>query len=152
MDSDQAPGLPLAEAARRLGISENALRKRVRRGTVEAVKGTDDRWYIYLPANNGQAADQASGQATARPSGQAPDALTDALREEVTWLREQLSRKDQTITALAARVADLAEMLPAIGAGGDAPQTRQDAPGATERRGPGQDAPRPWWRRLWERS
>ena len=145
MDSDQANGLPLAEAARRLGISENALRKRVRRGTVAAAKGADGRWYVYLPTDTGQAI----GQATATPSGQAPDALTDALRQEVEWLREQLSRKDQTIVALAARVADLADRIPALGAGADTTTTRQDAPGATERREPGQDAPLPWWRRWW---
>ena len=132
---DQAGGVPLPEAARRLGVTENALRKRVQRGTVPAAKGADERWYVFLDdqaggQGAGQDAGQATDQAAARPDR--TDDLIDALQAEVTWLREQMSFKDQTITALAARVADLADRLPELASGQDAPVTRPEAPGATE--------------------
>ena len=153
MHDDQLRGLPFPEAAARLGITENALRKRVRRGTIAAAKGADDRWYVFLP-DDGQAADPATDPATGHAAGQAaarpPDALVTALTEEVTWLRGQLATKDQVITALAARVADLADRLPAIGPGQDAPRARQEAPGATERPDTTHSTPAPWWR-FWER-
>ncbi len=73
MDTDQADGLPLAEAARRLGISENALRKRVRRGTITAARGADGRWYVYFSNATGlaegpaRAGDPDAGAHEARP-------------------------------------------------------------------------------------
>lgn len=53
----------VAEAARRLNVSHDAIRSRLRRGTLEGEKrgGT---WYVTLPADADGAPGQASGQDT----------------------------------------------------------------------------------------
>jgi hypothetical protein len=43
----QAEGLPIAEAARWLGVSENAVRQRIKRGTVDACK-VDGIWHVQV--------------------------------------------------------------------------------------------------------
>jgi transposase len=84
-------GVPISEAAVRLGMSENAVRKRIRRKSLPAYK-VDDRWYVVLDG-------LASDQATARSVGQdARDReLTDQLRSEVAFLRGQVEVKDREI-------------------------------------------------------
>jgi hypothetical protein len=74
MDDDQTPAwLPLAEAAHRLGITVDALRKRARRGLVEVRKGNDGRINVLV-----------TGQPAA---GQEPDNL-----DEVLDLRAEVER------------------------------------------------------------
>jgi transposase len=88
-------GVPISEAAVRLGVSENAVRKRIRRKSLPAYK-VDDRWYVVL---DDLASYQATDQATARSVGQdARDRdLTDQLRSEVAFLRGQVEVKDREI-------------------------------------------------------
>ena len=43
----QAVGLPIAAAARALGVSENAVRQRIKRGTVDACK-VDGIWHVQV--------------------------------------------------------------------------------------------------------
>jgi len=45
----QARGIPIGDAATILGLSVDAVRKRIKRGTLHAYK-QDERWYIVLPA------------------------------------------------------------------------------------------------------
>ena len=47
--------LPLAEAADRLGLSAEALRKRIKRGTAEGHKDESGRWYVRVPDAPGAA-------------------------------------------------------------------------------------------------
>ncbi len=42
-------GLPIADAAQILGVSVDALRKRVQRRSVRSYKGTDGQWRVVLP-------------------------------------------------------------------------------------------------------
>ena len=42
-------GLPIADAAQMMGVSVDALRKRVQRRSVRAYKGTDGQWRVVLP-------------------------------------------------------------------------------------------------------
>lgn len=54
MVAGQDVGYPVAEAARRLGLSPGALRKRIKRGTVPAYKGLDGQWYVPVPRDSPQ--------------------------------------------------------------------------------------------------
>jgi transposase len=101
--SHDLAGVPISEAAARLGVSENAVRKRIRRKSLPAYK-VDDRWYVVL---DGLASDQAGDQvmatspdqAAARPAGQGNHdrELIDQLRSEVVFLRGQIEVKDREI-------------------------------------------------------
>jgi hypothetical protein len=79
----------IQDAARRLGISEGAVRKRVTRGTLHHDKATDGRVYVYLDA--GVDAGQDAG-VDANSS-----ALIFQLRDEISYLREESRRKDEII-------------------------------------------------------
>jgi hypothetical protein len=43
--------VPLRQATTLLGISKNAVRQRIRRGTLRSEKGEDGRVYVYLDAS-----------------------------------------------------------------------------------------------------
>ena len=167
-DANRTIALPLVDAARQLGISRDALRKRLDRGTLRGTKrrGT---WYVYLDAAD--ATTDAIADATRTPMDAVPDAgrtPPDAapdshagevalLQDEVLFLREQLRARDAELERRAAAESELRRLLalalqvqPVLaagptgnGAGGDG-----HAPHATDRHAP----PRPWWRRWWPGS
>jgi hypothetical protein len=83
----------IQEAARRLGVSEGAVRKRVARGTLEHDKEESGRVYVYLPAGVDDGVD--GGQ----DAGVDPNssALISHLEEEISYLRDENRRKDEII-------------------------------------------------------
>ncbi len=76
--------LTLQEAAHRLGVSESAIRKRVKRGTLDSEKTEEGRVLVYLDVS-------------AAPSAPGPDNTTDPHTEALT---SALAAKDQTIEVL----------------------------------------------------
>jgi len=109
--------LEIGEAARILGISTEAVRKRIKRGSLKAQKNGDGQWLVILDESrlaaghrdsggDGVQAD-AAGVATTmnlvRSSAAIEEALrdeVDVLRDEVTFLREEISRLDTIIMSL----------------------------------------------------
>jgi len=73
------------EAARQLGITESAVRKRVQRGLLEHDKEPDGRLYVYLDTRD-------MGQDKVRDSSY--DMLVRRLENENEFLRRELERKD----------------------------------------------------------
>lgn len=87
--------LTVEEAALRLKTSEDALRKRIRRGLLHAVKA-QGRWWIPWPILEGQATGQAIGQDT-RPMGQDTQA---ELKPEISLLEAQIEHLKETVWRL----------------------------------------------------
>jgi len=85
--------LTIQEAARRLGISEGAVRKRVARDTLPNDKDDDGRVYVYLDAGGRQGVDDGQDEGVDPNSS----ALISQLRDEVTYLRDENRRKDEII-------------------------------------------------------
>ena len=85
--------LTIQQAARRLGISEGAVRKRVTRGTLRHEKDDDGRVYVYLDAGGIQGVDEGQ-DAGVDPNS---NALISQLRDEVAYLRDENRRKDEII-------------------------------------------------------
>jgi hypothetical protein len=85
--------LTIQEAARQLGVSEGAVRKRVTRGTLQHEKEDDGRVYVYLDARDRRGVD------TGQDEGVDPNnnALMSQLRDEVAYLRDENRRKDEII-------------------------------------------------------
>ena len=147
----QAPGrrLTVPEAASALGISADAVRSRIKRGTLRAER-EGGRVFIVLGSPD-------RAQPTNRPG--ATDQPTDDLREQVRYLREQLRREQEAHAEARRIIAGLVQRVPAIEAPTGSPSPGSDAPGPpsggedTPQRGEtpgGQDRPadRPWWRRV----
>jgi excisionase family DNA binding protein len=128
MEDSGKAGVPVGEAARVLGVTAEAVRKRVRRGTLSAYK-VGSEWRIVLDgldvsggvagtasgtvagAGDGTASGTASTAAGRMPSGtastMADGALVDQLRGEVAFLREELARRDRIVLELMLRVPAL---------------------------------------------
>ncbi len=121
--------LDVNQAAEALGISTDAVRKRARRGTLDAGKTEDGSLFVWL--DNGT------------PNGSTPtQAHLDSLQEQIEFLRRELERKDHLLAAAL-------ERIPAI----EAPQTASEDAGGVEPHPAtegAQEAPerRSWWRRL----
>ena len=79
-----AAWLRLGEAATRLGTTVDAVRSRIRRGSLEARRGNDGRIRVMVPTGE-------LDQAATRPDGAEPDRAQAATRLEEAdeWLREE---------------------------------------------------------------
>jgi hypothetical protein len=138
--------LTIQDAARRLGISEGAVRKRVTRGSLRHDKEDDGRVYVYLDARDRRGVDD--GQ----DAGVDPDnaALISQLRDEVAYLRDENRRKDEIIMQQAMTMRQLtaapSQEPP------EAAETVEEEPEGAEPRptagGAQEGAQRPWWRRM----
>src|ERR671911_2668921 len=91
------------EAAERLGVSVEAIRKRVKRGTLRSDKGEDGRRYVYLDD-----APDAGG-----PQPESP-ALTSELRDRLRYVEQQLEAERQAHAEARRIIAGLVERIPAL--------------------------------------
>jgi hypothetical protein len=132
-----SPMLPMAEAARRLGKSQDAVRSMVRRGRLTAVRGNDGRLLVPVPADLEAAADQ-SGPG---------DGLAEALAEADHW-RERAHQAE--LEAARAR-AELKAAGDVAAARLETAMARAEAQAAVveELKAMLAEARRPWWRTLW---
>src|ERR671921_582613 len=95
----------VAEAAARLGIKEQAIRKRIQRGTLAHDKDEDGRVYVYLDPQDG---------ATSTSIDTSMDKLLQSLQDQIAYLRqeaedwkEEARRKDTIIMSLTQRLPEL---------------------------------------------
>jgi hypothetical protein len=137
--------LTIQEAARQLGISEGAVRKRVTRDTLRHEKDDDGRVYVYLDVGGRRGVD------TGQDTGVDPNsnALISQLRDEVAYLRDENRRKDEIIMQQAMTMRQLSSASPQEDS--EAAKTVEEEtdraeprPAAAESQEPVQ---RPWWRR-----
>ena len=153
-------------AAEALGVTVEAVRKRISRGTLRSEKGPDGTRYVWLderPDAN-QAHDGAGPDSRADAVIDAKEETIGELRERVAQLSriletrdEELRRKDTIIMQMAQRVPEL-PLAPSKKLR-DAPETDAEAQEGVEPRSgtvgaqegtqePEETARRPWWIRI----
>jgi excisionase family DNA binding protein len=142
---DAVQDVTVAEAAARLGISKEAVRKRIARGTLKAGKDADGTVKVRVP--------YASAPPFGTPSGTPSDAAEriEDLRDNVRHLREQLDAERQAHAEARRIIAGLVERIPALEQPSD-PTGASETPPEADHRGTGsvdaeEDRQRPWWRR-----
>jgi excisionase family DNA binding protein len=154
------------EAASRLGVKDDAIRKRIQRGTLEHDKDPDGRVYVYVDVSsaasqdghdNGVSRDKAKDAAQDAPQ----DALLVSLQDQVDYLRSVLQeerdarrRADMIIAQLSQANASLADRVPEL----EAPRAGEGADRGSATGTPGSRTPvddgapqsgserRSWWR------
>jgi hypothetical protein len=142
--------LTVAQAAVSLGITEGAVRSRIKRGTLPTVKESGT---VYVVLVNGTSeANQSTN--TDEPSGGPSDqsGLVESLQDQISYLRDQLEAEREAGRRKDHLLAAALERIPAI----ESPETRDSPETAPEGEGRG-DAPleqqepveqRSWWRRF----
>ena len=98
--------LTVAQAADRLGITRGAVRSRIKRGTLPTAKEAG-RVYVVLGGGTSQANHTPdTDEPTGEPSAPRADPLVEELREQVAYLRQELTaereagrRKDHLLAA-----------------------------------------------------
>ncbi len=129
--------LTLKEAAEILGVSKEAVRKRVIRGTLRSDMGGDGRRYVYLDSGGDETPTHESS------------ALISEMRDRIQSLEDQLQRKD-------AILLNMTEAMKALSPPErESPQTVEEEPETAEphpaaggpQEGVQRPQHRPWWRR-----
>jgi len=141
------------EAAERLGVSVEAIRKRVKRGTLPSEKEADGRRYVYL--------DDAPDTAPPRSEEVGSSPLVEELRDRVRSLEDQLREERRANEENRRLLAAALERIPAIEApvqdtppeAPESPETATEQPGRVGPQAPLEEAqeaaqPRSWWRRV----
>jgi hypothetical protein len=137
----------VAEAAHRLGISQDAVYKRIKRGTIPWNKGEDDKTYVWIGEVDGST-DRArpSTDRASEPSNYvSKDDLLSEMRARVSFLEEELQRKDAILMTMAQRIPE----LEASAEPRESPETASEEPYSTHDAPPEQQEPsqrRSWWR------
>ena len=148
----------LSEAAEIMGVSKDAVRMRVKRGTLNSEKGEDGRVYVWVNVNP-----------DADPNAVHPQGNVEAWRELIEELRDRVRSLEDANRENRRIIAALTQRIPEIEAPASPeaarmPQERPEEPGATETPGSahaGSERPpdtaerpvrggliRPWWRRM----
>lgn len=180
------PGLPptyratdrlftVKDAGEILGISPEAVRARLKRGTLHRETGEDGTVYVRLDAaatddgydgttdgthggstNKSDGTNGWTGNGTGAGEGQGDGERLDDLREEVAFLREELSREREARVEEKRRhdtiVLQLAQRIPELEAPRETPLGPRDAPETVSgdaRNGTGRDGNRSEPRRSW---
>src|SRR5215217_268807 len=142
--------LTVQAAAETLGVSVDAVRSRIRRGSLESEKDPDGRVYVWLGSD--QSIDEPQRQVEGSRE------LIEVLRAQVEDLRARLDRETEANRENRRIIAGLIERVPELEAPSSATEPREGDLSASEegtastpaedRPGPEASAQRPWWRRL----
>lgn len=141
--------LTVQDASEVLGVSVDAVRMRVRRGSLEAEKDPDGRVYVRLDIDE----DNVKSERQAESSE-----LVEALRDQISMLRkdvedwkEEARRKDTIIMSMTHRIPELE--LASSPEQREAPETDAAEPERVDDTGPETtgtqtSSQRSWWRRM----
>jgi uncharacterized coiled-coil protein SlyX len=141
--------LTVAQAAAALNISQDAVRKRIARGTIPHDRDDSGRVYVYLSTSETV---HKTGQDTIQDdtTKTVQDAYIRSLEDQIAFLRRELERKDAILLNLTERIPEL-----------EAPPEKRDSPETAEEEPQRAEEPRPatggaqegvqrrsWWRRI----
>jgi excisionase family DNA binding protein len=158
--TDQATGrtLTVPEAAEVLGITGDAVRSRIKRGTLPTVR---EGGRVFVVVGGSEATDRPTAQA--QPT-HAPgeDRLYQEMQERIRYLESQVEEEREARRRADTLLARLMDRLPELESPREAPpETPGSPPEAAEepeRAQPRPDSPgpqegvqRPWWRRMFGR-
>jgi hypothetical protein len=146
------------EAAKFLGTSENAVRKRIERGTLASEKVDGVRYVLLLDSGMPQHARDTAGSSATDMSGDLAllQAHLDSMQEQVGYLKavvqtrdEELRRKNHIIAALTERIPELEPAKDSPPGRRESARTASDGTGKGEV--PSEESPTPTQRSFWAR-
>jgi predicted DNA-binding protein YlxM (UPF0122 family) len=152
--------LSVMEAAEALGVTRDAIHKRIRRGTIEYEKGEDGRFYVYVDTSTSRV-DQSAYESKDESKVEVLERLIEGQQDRIAFLERELERRGdetvrlhQIVAGLTQANAQLAARVPELEAPQEAaeaaetveeePERAEPRPATAESQEPVQ---RPWWRR-----
>jgi hypothetical protein len=139
--------LTVAQAADALDISQDAVRKRIARGTISHDRDDSGRVVVYLsPSETVHKTGQDTTQDDASKTVQ--DAYIRSLEDQIAFLRRELERKDGILLNLTERIPQLeapSEARESPETVGEEPERTEPQPTTVESQ---ENVQRPWWRRV----
>jgi excisionase family DNA binding protein len=145
--------LTVQEAAEVLGTSVDAVRMRVRRGTLESQKDPDGRVHVWVNGDSTETRPRLDGEPSAIIS--AKDETISVLSEQLESEREARRRADTIIAQLTQANTALAAKVPELEVPQKSPEAAETVEDEPERSGfrssvgeAEEGAQRPWWRRI----
>jgi uncharacterized coiled-coil protein SlyX len=118
--------LTVAQAADALRISQDAVRKRIARGTIPHDRDESGRVYVYLsPSETVHKTDQDTREDAVSKTVQ--DTYIHSLEDQIAFLRRELERKDTVLL-------NLTERIPQLEAPRASPETVEEEPEGSEPR------------------
>lgn len=146
--------LSVVEAAEALGVTRDAIHKRIRRGSIEHEKGEDGRLYVYVDTST-TGLDSSVDESKDTSTIESLERLIRSQQERIEDLREQLSSEREANRENRRIIAGLTNRIPQLEAPRDQPEATQqpqevaqepsdDAAGVDR----GKPESRPWWRRV----
>ena len=137
--------LTVAEASKVLGITPDAVRKRIHRGDIRYTQNEDGKYFVYLDPSDTE---------HERYREQSRDELVFELRDRIRFLESELSNERSSHSESRRIIAGLVNRIPELPPPPDtsspepreSPQTASEEPSGTQ--GPQEEERRSWWRRL----
>jgi Domain of unknown function (DUF1866) len=145
--------ITVANAARILGVSKQAIRQRIYRDTIPHRKDSDGTVFVRITAHNFETNGESHGENTGYPEDVNRE-LIDELRDRVAFLERQLETEQAASAELRRIVAGLVQRVPELEPPREttqepreSPETVSDNVGDTQAP-PEQEKPVSWWRKL----
>src|SRR5919199_1938386 len=122
--------LNVHQAAEALGITPEAVRSRIQRGTLAKEKGEDGTVYVRLNADQLRAnADEHADRSSSAPDGTVDQSqLVERMASEIEHLREMLALRDEEIRRRDHLLAAALERIPALESPPDTPSSEPREP------------------------
>ena len=94
--------MTIQDASKELGLSVDAIRKRLQRGTIKGKKNKQGRWIVEVDQEQGEDINKDKVYETSS------NELVMSMRDEIEYLRKENERKDHIIMNLTTRIPQLA--------------------------------------------
>ncbi len=132
----------VAQAADALGVSQDAVRKRIARGTIPHDRDESGRVYVYLsPSETVHKTDQDTQTKTVHETDQ--DRHIRSLEDQIRFLREELERKDAILLNLSSKIPQLEPPQESSETIEEASESAEPRPSTGEAQ---TETSQPWWR------
>ena len=146
--------LTIQEAAHRLGVSESAVRKRIKRGTLQREKTEEGRVLVYMESTSAPGAEEVR-----LPER---DALISEMQDRLAFLERELEVRAEEIRRRDTIIMNMTEAMKALSPprrdpseapeARESPETGEEAAERAEPHsatgGAQEGVQRPWWRKL----
>lgn len=107
-DETSVERLSIMEAAEALGVTRDAIHKRIKRGTLEYEKGEDGRLYVYVDTST-SGLDKSVYESKDKSKAEVLERLIESQQDRIAFLEQELQRRGEETTMLHKIVAGLTQ-------------------------------------------